>query len=784
MLRQNFLLTLRTFKKFKNSFFINLFGLSTGLACTLFIFLWVNDELNKDGFHADSGRLYQVMEHQQYAADIMTTTSTPGVLADALKEEIPEIEYATVNTWVNPFTLSVGKDKNIKADGYYVSADFFKVFSYGLYRGDANQVLTDKKNIVISKSLAEQLFDNDDVVGKVVEFQHEKEFKIAGVFEDVPAASSYQFDFVLTFEEFKEDNDWVLEWGNNGPRTFVRLSEGANAKAVSNKIADFVKGKNEDSNVTLFLQQYADRYLYSRYENGQLIGGRIEYVRLFSIIAGFILVIACINFMNLSTARASRRVKEVGIKKAIGARQRSLMWQFLGESMVMAFISLILSLMIVYTLLPQFNVITDKQIAFSFEFNTILAFVAIGTVAGLLAGSYPALYLSGFNPVKILKGEIRGSVGELWARRGLVIFQFTLSVILIVSVLVIYKQIEFVQDKNLGYDKDNVVYFEIEGRLEEGRETFLKEVRRIPGVISVSSIGHNLIGRQNNTSGLQWEGKNPEDKILFENVRVDYGLLETLGIQMKEGRTFSQEYSTDTAKIIFNEAAIKIMGMEDPIGKTIRLWDEYDLQIVGVAKDFHFQSLHDVVSPLFFRLDTDNVWNIMVRIEGENQQETLESLQTFYQEYNPGFTFDYKFLDQEFQKQYAAEQRVATLSRYFAGFAIIISCLGLFGLAAFTAERRVKEIGVRKALGSSATNIVLLLSSDFTRLVIISILLALPMSFYLVDSWLQRFAFRIDLEVWFFVVSGVVALLIAWLAVGMQAVKAATVNPAQCLRDE
>ncbi|MTI21390.1 FtsX-like permease family protein [Fulvivirga sp. RKSG066] len=784
MFRQTLLLTLRTFKKFKSSFFINLFGLSTGLACTLLIFLWVNDELNIDNFHEKTDRLYQVMEHQQYAADVMTTSSTPGVLAETLAEEIPEIVYATVTTWLNTFTLSVDEEKSLKVKGYYVGPDFFNIFSYNLYQGDKDQVLSDKKSIVISRSLANQLFESDDVIGKVVKFQQESEFKVSGVFEGTPANSSYQFDFVLPFSVFRETNTWVESWGNNGPSTHVVLREGTSKKEVDNKIADFIKKKNEESNVTLFLKPYAKRYLYGRYENGKLVGGRIEYVQLFSIIAGFILVIACINFMNLSTARASRRVKEVGIKKAIGARQRGLVMQFLSESVVMAFLALLIAVGIVYLFLPQFNVITDKQISLTFTLEMLGAFIGISLLAGLFAGSYPALYLSGFNPVKILKGEIRGSIGELWARRGLVIFQFTLSVILIVCVLVIYKQVEFVQEKSIGYDKENVIYFEIEGKVEDNLETFLSEIKQVPGVVNAASIGHNMVGRQNNTSGLEWEGKNPEDKILFENVRVSHDLIETLDIEIAEGRSFSRDFSTDTTKIILNEAAIKIMGLEDPVGKNIKLWEEIDLQIIGVAKDFHFQSLHDVVNPLFFILNPENTWNIMVRVNGENQQETIEALNAFYSDYNPGFTFDYNYLDQEFQKQYAAEQRVATLSKYFAGFAIMISCLGLFGLAAFTAERRVKEIGVRKALGSSSRNIVLLLSSDFTKLVIISIVLALPVSFYLIDTWLQRFAYRIDLEVWYFVVSGVVALVIAWLAVGSQAVKAATINPAQCLRDE
>ncbi len=784
MLRHNLLLAFRSFKRFKSSFFINLIGLTAGLACTLLIYLWVMDELQMDQFHAKSDRLYRVMEHQQYADHIMTTWSTPGLLAETLKEDFPEVEHAATTTWISSNTLSIG-EHNVKSKGFYVGSDFFNIFSYNLIQGDADQVLADKKNIVISKSLAEQLFKTaDEAVGKVVEYEHKKEYVVSGIFEGTPHNSSFQFEYVLSFEAFKDDNDWVLNWGSNGPSTFITLVEGADVNAFTEKIAQFVTTKNEQSNVTLFLKQYSDVYLHGRYENGKEAGGRIEYVQLFSLIAIFILIIACINFMNLSTARASRRMKEVGIKKAVGAKKGGLVIQYLSESLFITFFSVLLAIVVIWLFLPKFNEITGKEIVLSFNWTLLASLFGVLLFTGLLAGSYPALYLSGFNTVRILKGELKGSLGELWARRGLVVFQFTLSVILIVSVIVIYQQIQYVQDKTLGYENDNIIYFGIEGKVENSLETFLSELKTIPGVVNASSIGHNLIGRQNNTSGLNWEGKNPDDLILFENMRTNYGFLETMGMELVAGRSFSKDFSADSSKIIFNETAIEIMGLEDPIGQSINLWGEYDLEIIGVVKDFHFQSLHDEIEPLFFTINPENNWNIMARIESGKETETLEAIDNFYQEFNPGFVFDYYFLDERFQRQYAAEQRVATLSQYFAGFAILISCLGLFGLAAFTAERRIKEIGIRKALGSSATNIVLLLSGDFTKLVLLSIVIALPISYYLISIWLERFAFRIDLGVWLFAVAGLVAIIIAWLAVGSQAIKAANVNPARCLRSE
>lgn len=784
MFRHNLLLIYRNFQKSKVFFLINLFGLSTGIACTFMIYLWVHDELVTNKFNVKDDRLYEVMEHQQYADEIMTTSSTPGILSEALKAEIPEIELAATTSWIEPFTLS-HKEKNVKAEGFYVGSDYFSIFSFPVIQGNAEKLLTDKASIVISRDLAKKLFDTDaNVLGKAIELQHNKSFQVTGIFEKVPASSA-QFDFVLPFETFKDDNEWVKSWGNNGPPTYVVLHQGADAAAVSAKIKDFVKLKNKESNVALFLQKFSDRYLFGRFENGHLAGGRIEYVRLFSIIAGFILIIACINFMNLSTARASRRAKEVGIKKSIGAGRQSLMLQYLSESMATALLSLLIAVVAVWLLLPSFNVLTDKHISIDVgNFELLGTLIAVTLFTGLLAGSYPAIFLSGFKPAAVLKGIVKGSWGELWARKGLVVFQFFLSVILIVSVLVIYKQIEFVQTKNLGYKKDHLVHFPVEGKVEKTLETFLGEVSKIPGVVQVSSMGHSLMGRNNNTSGLEWEGKNPEDEILFENVRVNYGMLETLGVELLEGRSFSREHGTDTTAIIFNEAAIRVMNMKDPIGKVIKLWGRYDLEIIGVVKDFHFQSLHEVVNPLFFKVSPGNTYNIYVRLEGGKEKETLKDLSDFYASYNPGFTLDYSFQDVEYAKLYAAEQRVASLSGYFAGFAIMISCLGLFGLAAFTAERRMKEIGIRKALGSTSGNIVMLLSGDFTRMVLLSIALGLPASYWLLDQWLQRFAFHIDLTLWYFILAGCLALLIAWLTVASQAIRAANVNPVKCLRTE
>jgi ABC-type antimicrobial peptide transport system permease subunit len=740
-----------------------------------------------DKFHEKDSQLFQAMLHHHNAGSIETAQATPALLAEALVEEMPQVEYAiatTLGTDIPPLTISTG-DKNMKASADFVGQDFFKIFSYELISGDKDKVLADKTSIVISDELALKLFNSlESSIGKTIIFLQDRPFTVSGIFKKIPSNSSEQFDFLLSFEVFKElIGPQHKDWGNTGPRTFVLLKREADVKDFNAKISGFIKAKNNTSNADLFLRAYSAKYLYNNYENGVQIGGRIEYVRLFSIIAIFILLIACINFMNLSTAKASRRLKEVGIKKAIGASRNALIVQYLGESLLMAVISLIMAIGLVALLLPEFNQITGKTLALGLNSNLILPVIGVTLFTGLVAGSYPALYLSGFNPVTVLKGKLNSSVGEIWVRKGLVVLQFTLSVIFIVAVLVVYKQIEYIQSTNLGYNKDNLIIFEKEGKVKENTETFLSEIKNIPGIIQASSTSHRFIGHQSKTSGLEWEGKNPEAIIPFEIAWVDYDLIETFNIDLTTGRAFSREFLTDSSKIIFNEAAIAVMGLKDPVGKTIKLWGK-DMQIIGVTKNFHFQSLHTKVEPLFFTLAPQKTDYVLAKIEAGRDKEAISKISRFYGQYNPGFDFNYRFLDTDYQALYVAEQRVSVLSRYFAGLAILISCLGLFGLAAFTAERRRKEIGIRKVLGSSELDIIYLLSGDFTKMVLLSVAIALPISYLLTREWLNNFAFSIDLEWWYFVMAGLLALVIAWLTVGVQAIKASQVNPIVSLRDE
>ena len=785
MLRHNALIAYRNFLRYKSSFFINLIGLSSGLACALLIFLWVDDELSIDKFHTHSDRLYQVKENVNQDGSMITRVTTAGPTAETLAREMPEVEYAVTNTFERIFQEVLTVDDNdIKAGALYASSDFFKLFSFELLQGNKNQVLADKKSIVITEDLAMRLFGTtENIIGKSIEWQHKKQYQVSGVLQNIPAHASVKFDFILTIDAFKEDNDWILSWFNTAPQTFVLLKKDADIQEFNKKIADLVRAKTEGhaTHRTPFITKYTDGYLYGKYENGKQAGGRIEYVRLFSLIALFIVFIACINFMNLSTARASRRIKEVGMKKAVGARKSTLIVQYLSESLLISLVSLFVALLLVFLLLPQFNVIVGKNLTLSVSLNFSLILLAIVIVTGLLAGSYPAFYLSKFTPVTVLRGKVNNFMGEVWARKGLVVIQFTLSIILIVSVLIVYHQIQFIQTQNLGYNKENVLIVGNEGKISEQHETFIVEVQKIPGVLAVSSSGHDMTGHDGGTYGIEWPGKDPEDRTEFERMPVNYGLIELLGIQIKEGRSFSRDF-TDSSSIIFNEAAITFMGLTDPIGKEVKLWGK-NMQIVGVVKDFNFESFREQIKPAFLWI-SPYTSNVMVKVEAGKEMSVIAYLQKFCKEFNPGFPLEYRFLDSDYQSLYAAEKRVSILSKYFAALAIIISCLGLFGLAAFSAERRIKEIGIRKVLGSSEFAIVRLLSADYTKMVLTAIFISLPVSYMIAKSWLSNFAFKIDLEWWFFIVAGISALLIAWLTVGLLTIRAARVNPSACLRSE
>ncbi|MBB1285800.1 ABC transporter permease [Flavisolibacter sp. BT320] len=794
MLQHHLLIAFRNLQRHRGSFIINLVGLSTGLACAFLIYLWVQDERGFDRFHQNNEQLFQVMERSNENGNVIVHEATQGPLAAAMAKDLPEVQTALPVMSLKKEGIYMqlrNGEKAVRGSGIFAGKEFFTTFSFPLLQGKPDQALTDKNAIVISESMAKSLFGSaEKALGQRIEWElmgDKKAGAVTGVFASLPANNSMQFDFALSYElMMTELAPNFQKWSNEGPSTYLVLKRGTNVETFNAKIKDFIKPYFKETIFSLFVRPYSSGYLYGRYENGQQAGGRIEYVRLFSLVAIFIVIIACINFMNLSTARASRRLKEVGIKKVVGSSRKALIIQFLSEAVFITLLSLIVACFLVSAFLPLFNTTTGKDLSIDLTPELIFLLVGITVITGLLAGSYPAFYLSGFNPVAVLKGRVKNSMGELLARKGLVVFQFVVSLVLIVAVLVVYQQVDYVQSKQLGFDKANVISFDKEGAAVQNSNAFLTELRRMPGIVKASAVQQGLVQGSSmgaSTYGIQWPGKTENDLVDFAVRAVDYELLETLGIQVKEGRSFSPQFGAENKSIIFNETAIQTMGLKNPIGTKVMMWGE-ERTIIGVAKDFHFTSLHEAIAPMVFFYDPKGTSSIIARIEAGKEKETIANLTSFYKKMNPGYVFDFRFLDEAYQAQYISEQRVSVLSRFFAGLAILISCLGLFGLAAFNAEVRTKEIGIRKVLGASVNNIMLMLSKDFIRLVALAILIAFPFAWWAMNSWLNGFAYHITISPWVFVVAGISILLIALLTLSYQSLKTAFMNPVKSLRSE
>lgn len=789
MFKNNLKIAWRNLIKDRQFTFLNLLGLATGLTCTILIYLWVHDEYRFDKFHEKDARLYQLMEKRKGKGEVFIADESSGMLAETVAAQNPDVEFAAAEapaSWFQKFTLSVG-DKNLKATGQYVGKDYFNIFSFKLLDGNPDRVLADKMNIVISDELAMKLFNTtQNLTGRKIIFQQNQIFFVSGVFQKVPVRSSEQFDFLLSFEYYKQIQPWVTSWGNTGPHNFVILKKGSDVDAFNKRIAGLIKRSSGDTTRSPFAMRFSDNYLQNSFDHGNRIGGRIVNVKLFSVIALFILAIACINFMNLSTAKASRRLKEVGIKKVVGAGKRQLIFQFLGESILLAFIAALIAIGLVFLLLPQFNRITGKEIMLQLDGSLLVGLTGISLFTGIISGSYPALYLAGFNPIMILKGKMRNSIGELWARRGLVIFQFAISIFMIVGVLVIYRQIQFIQNKDLGYQKDHVLRMDCEGKLIANEENFAAILKKVPGVVNASFTYNVMVGRNYGNNGLEWEGKPPNEYIYFEGFGGGYDFIETMGMKMAEGRSFSKNYGDESRNIIINEEAARIMGFKNPIGKNVTLFGN-PRQIIGVVKDFHFESLRETVKPVYMDLikQDSSPWNkLMIRVQAGREAETVERIRNLYEQYNPGFPFEFHFVDELYDRQYASEWRVGILSKYFAGLAILISCLGLFGLTAFTAQKRQKEIGIRKVIGATVPNIAFMLSRDLFRQVLVAILIAVPISWWVMNQWLNGFAYRIPMGVGVFLIAGLSVITITLLTISFQAIKAAFKNPVTSLRAE
>jgi putative ABC transport system permease protein len=791
MLQNYFKTALRSLWKQKGFSSINLIGLALGMACSLLILLWVQDERGVDAFHRHGDQLYYVYEKNYMGGKLQTWYWTQGPLAEELKKEIPEVEAATPMSWSDEHSFAVGT-KILKEDGFAAGADYFSMFSYPLLEGTAKDALNSPDGMAISRKMAVAFFGSPAAaIGKAIRYENKKDFMVKAVFEDLSPQVSVKANYIMSWLGYQEDdNAWVKDWGAVDPRTVIQLRPGANAAAVEAKIKN-LPGKFETEvkniRIELGLQRFSDYYLRSEFRDGVPTEGRIQYVHLFSLVALFILVIACINFMNLTTARSVRRAKEIGVRKVMGAVRGLLIRQFIGEAILMAVLSAVLALVLVGLMLPAFNQLTGKEIVLPFADPAFwMSMAAITLATGLVSGSYPAFYLSGFNPIRVLKAAVpSGSRGDAVFRQGLVVFQFVLSVVLILSTLLITRQVQYMRNARLGYDRENLLYIPINGDLGKNLDVFRTEASHLPGVQLVSMLSGEPTVMNNGTLSLGWDGKDPNEHDRFIHESIGQGYLETMKIGLVAGRQLDPVlYPTDSSGLMVNQTAVALMGYKDPIGRPV-----YDgsrkLLIVGVVKDFHFQSLHEKILPLTLEPGR-NAWfrSILVRTQAGKTAQALAGLEGLCKRLNPAFPFDYKFSDAEYESLYKSEAVTGRLSVIFAVLAIFISCLGLLGLSMFTAQQRVREIGIRKILGASAGSLFGLLSKNFLALVGIAFLIGAPLGYWAMHIWLAGFAYRTDIPWWVFAAAGAASLAVALVTVCWQTVRAARANPVNSLRPE
>lgn len=768
---------------------INILGLALGIASSLLLLLWIQDEWRTGRNYDNIGSLFRVMENEIADGRTVTDEDTPGVLADELKTQIPEIAFAAGISQHENHILSAG-EKISRLSGCFVGSDWFNMYSIPLLAGSPASALVGPDNIAISRKVAETFFkDAEAALGSIIRMDNGTDCKVTAVFEDLPANSLDKYDFLRSWSVFLKREPWLNVWENAGPGTRVRLKPNADPKVVNARLKNFLKGRNKDINasfnIELFLQPEADVWLYSNFTDGHRDGGRIEYVKIFLIVAVFILMIAAINFMNLATARSVKRAKEVGIRKVVGARRLSLIWQFMYEALLMTCLAAMVAVACVWLSLPFFNLLTGKQLTLPVNepfFWVLLLLILI--VTALLSGSYPAFFLSSVRPVRVLKGILKTGPEAHLIRRGLVVFQFVLSILMIVGSIVVYQQLQYVQTKNLGFERENLIIVPGEGAIAEQYQAFKQELLQQGGISAVTHMQTNPLYNGNTTDGVQWTGKNPQVAIQFNNTAVGYDFVKTMKLQLVRGRDFSAAFGTDSVNYLINESAAKRLGYEDPVGQQLTFGKQPGV-IVGVLRDFHFNSLHVPIRPIIIRLDEHRAYGaILIKTQAGQTKQALANVEALCRKMNPRYPFTYSFLDEDFQKVYNSETVVGKLIALFTCLSISIACLGLFGLAAFTAEQRTKEIGVRKVLGASVTNIVTLLSGDFLKLILLAIVIASPIAWYAMSQWLETFSYRISISWIVLALSGLIAVLIAGLTISIQSIRAALVNPINSLRGE
>jgi predicted permease len=790
MIRNYIKVAVRNLLLQKGFSFINIFGLALGISCTALIGMWVNDELSYDRFHKDYDRMYRITatlpEMRVHAA------VSPAPLATAVKNELPEVEEAVRISSFNRDLMQVGDLKFEEKNIIYADSNFFRVFTFPFIKGDRERALQNPEGIVITEEIAMKYFGTTDVLEKSMRKDDKEDFTVTGVIANIPKNSHLRFDFVRPMRYLARTNNDLKNnvWDNFNWFTYIKLND--KAQQSESTIADLEKKmqaiykKNEPVVKCAFvLQPLTEVHLHSNFLADIPGHGNAQNVYIFSVVAVFILVVACLNFMNLATARAARRAKEVGLRKVVGAVRPHLIGQFLAESLIVAMLSLVLALLIIYLVLPYFNTLGGKNLALDFTNLQIMGgLLGITVITGLFAGSYPAFYLSGFVPAAVLKGNFtaRGS-GNLF-RNTMVVIQFAVSISLIVGTGIVYRQLKYIQQLNLGYDKENLLYVAMKGELwskYDALRTRLGSNRLTSQYSFISDLPTTSSGA---TISVEWKGKDPNTQPLFYNLAIDEHFEEVFKATLLDGHGYGENAQADSVNIIVNETALKTMDMplESAVGTRITVWGD-ERTIIGVVKDFNFKPVQEPIGPMFLNRNTWGGYAIVRTLPGETEN-TIDALQQICKELNPNYPFEYSFVDQDIANLYQAEQRLGSLFNIFAVLAIVISCLGLYGLSAYLAERRTRELGIRKVLGASGFQLVYLLSATFTRPILIATAIAVPMAWYGMNEWLSGFAYHITIDWTIFVVAFLSALIIAWLTVSFESIKAARTNPVNSLRSE
>ena len=770
----------RELVKKKAYFLINVSGLAVGLACFILILLWVQDELSYDKFHENSDSLYRVYMTREYkGGETFSHFETPALLAAVLQKDFPEI--------INAARLKIIWQKLIfkyqgnvftEKGGCLADPAAFEMFTLPFFEGNPKSALSEPYSIVLTKTMARKYFENENPIGKFIQINGKYDFKVTGVMEDVPANSHIRFDFLIPLEFFEELENYPLNrWDNNSFLTYVQLKKSTPYREVGEKLKDVIQQHQEKSTAELYLQPLVQTHLHAL--GG---GGAIKYVHFFTLIALLVLIISCTNFMNLAAARSTKRAKEVGLRKVLGANRSQLIKQFLFESTLTAFIALMLSLVLVNLFLPTFNQISEKQLKLSlFDGSQVLILIGITIITGIVSGSYPAIFLSSFKPVSVLKRPVKA--GPALLRKIFVVFQFTLSIILVISTIVIYKQLHFFSNTDLGYNKYNLCYFEMGDDFNSKYGALKSELLQHPGILNVTADNEMPTGSGNSTSSVNWEGKDPNEKIKFRLYFVDYDFFETFKMQMAQGRSFSSTFSLDRNGYILNEEAVRRINLDSPVGKRFSVWGNNGT-IIGIVKDFNFRHLKSEIEPLVLLIAPDRFCNVVVRIDPQHMADSIKYMRSVWDKFNPGIPFEYHSFEEDYDTLYRAEQRMGQVFGNFSFLAIFISYLGLFGIASFIVNQRTKEIAIRKVLGSSISEVVRLLTKEFTKLVLLANLISWPIAYFAMSNWLKNYAYRTTISWWIFLLTGVLALVLSLLTVSYQSIRSARANPIVALKYE